>query len=106
MENEHIFVFLFFKLFSLLLLFSTQALVILVFLLRCFFLLPSLQVHFLGSLPEDSSVVEGSHSWELVASGHDAPFWWCHGIEIVDVTMRPERALTVADAQRTLQVGA
>jgi hypothetical protein len=59
-------------------------------------------VHFLGSLPEHAAVE--SHSWELVASGHaGAPFWWCHGWALVDVTMRPERLFTVADARRTLQ---
>lgn len=59
-------------------------------------------VHVLGTLPDHQ--VPPSHSWELVEStGGAAPFWWCHGWELTDVTMRPPRKLTKGDATRTLQ---
>lgn len=75
-------------------------------------------MHFIGSLDPrtgksssaDSAGPPETHSWELVettGSGVSAstvpPFWWCHGLELADVTTRPARTFTLGDAAKTLQ---
>mmetsp|Transcript_5848 Transcript_5848/g.10934 ORF Transcript_5848/g.10934 Transcript_5848/m.10934 type:complete len:516 (+) Transcript_5848:141-1688(+) len=58
-------------------------------------------VHWLGCSP--SKALEGSHSFELLENAAEAPFWWCHGWQLLDVTMRPPRPLGVEHATKTLQ---
>lgn len=56
-------------------------------------------IHFLGTL--DEKVLDG-HSWELVENS-GAPYWWCNGWELSDITLRPATTLKKTDATKTLQ---
>lgn len=59
-------------------------------------------IHYLGTLDED---MLDAHSWELIeqSTSSSSLFWWCHGWEISDITLRPPRPLTKEDATKTLQ---
>mmetsp|Transcript_25979 Transcript_25979/g.30759 ORF Transcript_25979/g.30759 Transcript_25979/m.30759 type:complete len:460 (+) Transcript_25979:62-1441(+) len=60
-------------------------------------------IHYLGTL--DESILE-SHSWELIenaSSSSTSPYWWCHGWNLSDITLRPSRIIKKEDASKTLQ---
>ena len=59
-------------------------------------------IHWLAC--SDSKTLNNSHSFERQdqPDSSGGPYWWCHGWDLSDVTLRPSKPLTAADANKTL----